>query len=401
LKRTIPAVLLAGALALAACGSSSTKSSGTSASSGTTGTSGSATTAASSSTTAASSSTTASSSTATTTPETAPPVHAKTTLTEDGSSLLFPYLEAVATTFHTSNPNLGVNTEAGGSGLGISDAAAGNKDMGGSDAYLSPSEFSQYPGLVNIPVVVSSQSVDYNLKGIKNLKLNGEVLGDIYEGKITEWNDAAIKKLNPGVTLPAEKIVPIHREDSSGDTFLFTSFLTATNASTWGKTVGEDTTVNWPSVSGEASATGNPGMVQAAQSTPGSVAYIGISAQSKAVAAGLGQAELQNKAGNFELPSATTNDSAVSNSISKVPANLAASLIYAAGSDSYPIVNFEYIIVKDKQPSTTIANAIQTFLKYVIDPSEGSSASSLAADQFQPLPASIAAKSATAISAIK
>lgn len=393
MKRTIPAVLLAGTLALAACGSSSSSKS----TSGTSGSSSSTTTAASSSSTTAA----GGSSTATTTPETAPPVHAKTTLTEDGSSLLFPYLEAVAAAFHTANPGLGVNTEAGGSGLGISDAAAGNKDMGGSDAYLSPTDFKQYPGLMNIPVAVSSQSVDYNLSGIKNLKLSGAIIADIYEGKITEWNDAAIKKLNPSVTLPAEKIVPIHREDSSGDTFLFTSFLSATNPSTWGSTVGEDTTVNWPSVAGEASATGNPGMVQTAAATKGSIAYIGISAQSKAVAAGLQQAELQNKAGNFELPSATTNDSAVQASLSKVPSDLAASLIYASGADSYPIVNFEYIIVKDKQPSTTIADAIQTFLKYVIDTSEGSSPSSLAKDQFEALPTAIVSKVQAAIADIK
>jgi phosphate transport system substrate-binding protein len=393
LKRTIPAVLLAGTLALAACGSSSSKSSGTTGSTG----SGSTTTTAAS----GSSSTTAGGSTATTSPETAPPVHAATTLTEDGSSLLFPYLEAVAASFHSANPTLGVNTEAGGSGLGISDAAAGNKDMGGSDAYLSPTDFKQYPGLMNVPVAVSSQAVDYNLTGISHLKLTGAVLASIYEGKITMWNDSSIKSLNPGVNLPAEKIVPIHREDSSGDTFLFTSFLSATNPSTWGSSVGEDTTVNWPSVAGSASATGNPGMVQTAAATKGSIAYIGISAQTKAVAAGLEQAELQNKAGNYELPSATTNDSAVSNSLSKVPANLAVSLIYAAGSDSYPIVNFEYIMVKDKQPSSKIAAAIQKFLDYVIDPSEGSSPSSLAKDQFQALPSSVAAKSKAAIATIK
>ena len=399
MKRTVPVVLLAGALALAACGSSSSSSSPT------TGAAATPTTGASSSPTTGSGATTTTapaSSTPTTTPATAPPVTgAKTTLTEDGSSLLFPYLEAVAAKFHTAFPSLGVNTEAGGSGLGISDAAAGNKNMGGSDAYLSPTERTQYAGLQDIPVVISSQSVDYNLKGIKNLKLDGSVLGSIYEGKITMWNDPAIKALNPGVPLPSEKIVPIHREDSSGDTFLFTSFLTATNPSTWGTSVGENTTVNWPSVPGSASATGNPGMVQAAKATPGAVAYIGISAQATAVAAGLGQAKLENKSGKFLLPSPSTVDSAVDAALPSVPANLGGSLIYASGANSYPIVNFEYIMVKDTQPSTTIADAIQKFLDYVISPTEGSSASNLAADQFEALPASIAAKSKAAIAAIK
>jgi phosphate transport system substrate-binding protein len=414
LKRTVPAVLFASAIALAACGSSSSSSTPTTASGAapttasgaapTTASGAAPTTASGAAPTTASGVTTTStgSTPPTTPPATAPPVKgAKTTLTEDGSSLLFPYLEAVAAKFHAADPSLGVNTEAGGSGLGISDAAAGNKSFGGSDAYLSPTDFSEYPGLQDIPVVVSSQSVDYNLKGIKNLKLSGAVLASIYEGKITMWNDPAIKKLNPGVTLPAEKVVPIHREDSSGDTFLFTSFLSATNPTTWGKTIGEDTTVNWPSVSGSASATGNPGMVQAAQSTKGAVAYIGISAQSKAVAAGLGQAELENQSGKFLLPTSSTVDSAVQASLSKVPADLAASLIYASGPNSYPIVNFEYIIVKDKQPSTTIAQAIQTFLKYVISPTEGSSMANLGADQFEALPSAIVPKVKAAIAAIK
>ncbi len=377
MKRIVPAVLIAGTLAFAACGSSSSTTSPTTAPAASGG-----------------------GTTATTTGGSTGGGGKGTTLTESGSSLLYPFLQSVATQFHKANPTITVNTAAGGSGKGISDAAAGNTSFGGSDAYLSPSDMSQYPGLANIPVVVSSQAVNYNLPGIKNLKFTGSVLASIYEGKITSWNDPAITKLNPGVKLPSEKISPIHRADSSGDTFLFTSFLSSTTPA-WAKSVGENTTVTWPSVSGSASATGNPGMVQAAQGKKGSIAYIGISAEADAKKAGLGEAELQNKAGKYLQSDPTTVNSAVAASVAKVPSSLAASLIYAAGANSYPIVNFEYIIVKTSQSSSATAKAIQTFLTYVIDPSKGSSPTNLRADNFEALPSSIAAKSKTAVAAIK
>ena len=121
---------------------------------------------------------------------------------------------------------------AGGSGKGQTDAISGAVDMGGSDAYLSAGQVSANPGIMNIPIAVSAQAVNYNLPGISNLKLSGSVIAQIYSGTITSWNDAAIAALNTGVTLPATPIVPVRRVDSSGDTFIFTSFLSATST-TW------------------------------------------------------------------------------------------------------------------------------------------------------------------------
>ncbi|HLI01563.1 MAG TPA: phosphate ABC transporter substrate-binding protein PstS [Acidimicrobiales bacterium] len=397
-RSTIPVLLAAGALALAACGSSnnsSGSSTNTTAGSGSSGGGASATTAS-----GGGSATTTAPSSATTAPETAPVVHAAITLREDGSSLLFPYLEQVAGAFHKANPKIAVNTGAGGSGLGISDAAAGNTSFGGSDAYLSSTDTSQYQGLINIPVAVSSQAVDYNVPGVKNLKLNGAVLDGMYTGSITNWDDSAIAKLNPGVHLPNLKVAPIHRVDSSGDTFLFTGFLSATNPSTWGTKIGQNTSVTWPSVATAQSASGNPGMVQAAAKTKGAVAYIGISAQSDALKAGLKEAMLQNRAGKFVQPNTATVESAVANT-TKVPSNLAVSLLYAPGANSYPIVNFEYIIVEKNQKSATQAGAIRSFLSYVINPKGGSSPTNLAADQFHALPMSVVGKVKAAIASIK
>lgn len=210
-------------------------------------------------------------------------------LTEAGSSLLYSYLKLLPTPLQAMYSKVALSPAAGGSGKGISDAIAGTTQLGGSDAYLSSAQTSANPGLLNIPIAVSSQAVNCNLPGIKDLKLTGDVLARMYEGSITRWNDAAITALNPGVTMPAKAIVPVRRVDSSGDTFIFTGFLSATN-STWSNGPSQGTTVSWPTVSNEETANGNPGMVQTCSATPGCVAYIGIRAESSAQAAGLGEA---------------------------------------------------------------------------------------------------------------
>ena len=311
-----------------------------------------------------------------------------TTITEAGSSLLYPYLQLLVNPLHSAYSNVTLAPAAGGSGKGISDTIAGTVNVGGSDAYLSNSEFAANPGLMNVPIVISSQAVNYNLPGVTSLKLTGNVIAEIYQGKITKWNDSAIAALNPGVTLPSTTIVPVRRVDGSGDTFIFTSFLSDTN-SAWSSGPSFGTTVSWPAVSAEVTANGNPGMVQTCHATPGCIAYIGISAESSALSAGLGEAELQNKAGNYVQPNMTTVDSAVNAGATNLPANLAAPLIYEPGAQSYPIVNFEYIIVKESQSSANLAMAIRTFLAYAISPSGGSAPAFLAKNQFEALPASV------------
>ena len=370
-KRLIPIALVAAA-GLSACSSSSSSKT--------------------SSTTAAPTPTTS------VTPATGNPTSA-TTLNESGSSLLYPFLQLLESPLNQRYSNATLAPSAGGSGKGISDAIAGTVQMGGSDAYLSNSQLATNPGLMNIPIAVSSQAVNYNLPGVANLKLTGDILAKIYQGQITKWNDQAIASLNPGTTLPSTAVVPVRRVDSSGDTFLFTSFLSATNTA-WNSGPAFGTTVTWPAVPNELTASGNPGMVQTCKATPGCVAYIGISAESTAQSAGLGEAMLQNKDGQFLLPSSTTVNSAVNAGSGNIPANLAAPLIYEPGAQSYPIVNFEYIIVKNKQSSADVALAIRDFLTFAIDPTGGSNPTYLAKDNFVALPSVVISKVNAAIASI-
>ncbi len=308
-------------------------------------------------------------------------------LNEDGSSLLYPFLQELVTPLRTTYANISLSPAAGGSGKGISDAINGTVQMGGSDAYLSPGQMSANPGLQNIPIVVSAQAVNYNLPGIKNLKLTGNVLAEIYTGKITKWNDPAITALNPGVTLPATGIIPVRRVDSSGDTFLFTSFLDQTNTA-WANGPAFGTTITWPPVASEVTAHGNPGMVQTCKATPGCVAYVGVSAEASAQAAGLGEAMLQNKSGAYLQPTAANITAAADAGATSMPANLAVSLIYQPGTTSYPIVNFEYIVVKDSQHRADVSKAIRTFLAWTQSSTGGSAPQYLAKANFVALPAS-------------
>jgi phosphate transport system substrate-binding protein len=300
--------------------------------------------------------------------------------------------------YQKAYPQIKMTTAGTGSGTGISQAAAGAVQIGASDAYLSSSDVSKYPGLLNIPLAISAQQINYNIPGLSqstHLKLNGSVLAQIYQGKITKWNAPAISALNPGVSLPSTTIVPLHRSDSSGDTFLFTTYLSDQDASGWGDSISYGTTVSWPKVSGALAEEGNGGMVDGCKATPGCVAYIGISYLKKTNAAGLGEAQVENGSGTYELPSSSTIGTEAAAFVSKTPANESLSLINGPG---YPIINYEYAIVNSKQSSATTAQDVQAFLHWAL--TSGNSMSYLSQVQFQPLPASVVSLSDAQIAKI-
>jgi phosphate transport system substrate-binding protein len=322
------------------------------------------------------------------------PAKTPETITETGSSLLYPLMGTWTSAYQkqfvnsSSAPLVTIETGSTGSGTGITDASTGTINIGASDAYLSSSDLQTYPSMENIALAISAQQINYNLPTVKKpLKLDGTVLAEIYTGKITKWNDSAIAALNPGVSLPALTIVPLHRADSSGDTFLFTSYLNAQDSSAWSSSnVG--TSISWPTVSGALAETGNGGMVTGCAATKGCIAYIGISYLSKTEAAGLGQAELKNGAGQYEAPTPTTISAEANAETSKTPASETLSMINASATGGYPIVNYEYAIVNKKQTNGTIAEDIRAFLYWTVHTGQ-SATSYLSAVDFQPLPSSV------------
>lgn len=316
------------------------------------------------------------------------PPSGSVSMSETGSTLLYPLFGSWATAYGGQYSNVKITAAATGSGTGISDATSGTVDIGASDAYLSSSVRASTPTLMNIAVAISAQQINYNLQGVTTpLKLDGTVLAKIYTGKITTWNDPAIAALNPGVTLPATKIVPLHRADSSGDTFLFTSYLTDQDSTDWPGSL-QNTSVSWPAVPGALAETGNSGMVAGCKATPGCIAYIGISYLSKTQAAGLGQAMLKNGSGNYESPSAATIAAEASSFTTQTPASETISLINgSSASNGYPIVNYEYLIVNQTQSDTTKAKAIRAFMYWALTSGQGGTY--LNAVNFQPLPSSV------------
>jgi phosphate transport system substrate-binding protein len=307
------------------------------------------------------------------------------TVSETGSTLLLPLVSAWQVAYGTANPKVLITTSGTGSGTGIADAAAGTVNIGGSDAYLSPADISQFPGLLNIPLSVAAVVMNYNVPGVKKpLDLNGTVLAGIYSGKIKTWNDPAITKLNPGVTLPSMKIVTLHRADSSGSTFLFTSYLNAQDPGGW-PTANVGTTVSWPSLPGATAETGSGAMVKGCGAIKGCIAYIGVSYRTQATAAGLGEADLANKSGKYEPASSANISAALATFSGKTPASGGQSLIN--GTAGYPVINYEYAIVKSQQSSTAEASAVKAFLTWGI--TSGSSSKYLTPVNFEPLPSNV------------
>lgn len=307
------------------------------------------------------------------------------TLQEAGSSTMYPYLRVLGSPLSQKYPNITLSTAAGGSGTGQAEAIAGTIDVGASDVYLSPAQFQSTPGILNVPISVSSLVVEFNLKGISTLKLTGSVVANIYLGKITHWNDPAIASLNPGVRLPDETIVPIRRVDSAGDTFDLTEFLSATSGA-WANGPANGLTVTWPPVAGELAESGDPGMISGMSSTPGSIGYLGISYAPQGLQTGLGQAALRNRAGNFVQSDPTTVHSAVVHGVPTLPADLVGSLVDEPGSGSYPIVTYDYLIVQSRQSTAGKALALRTFLTWAISPTGGATEANLYGVGFEPLP---------------
>lgn len=332
------------------------------------------------------------------------PPSSSVSISEAGSTLLEPLFNIWAPAYQKQFPNISVTPSGGGSGKGIAGAAGGTIDIGASDAYLSSSDVAKTPTLMNIPLAISAQMINYNIPGITgNLKINGQILSKIYEGKITNWNDSAIAAINPGVKLPNLKIVPLHRSDGSGDTFIFTQYLSKSDPNGWGSSSGPQfgTTVAFPSVPGALGENGNGGMVSACQATVGCVAYIGISFKAQTDSAKLGEALLGNASGNYLLPTPQTIGAEASSLVSKTPSNEALSLVYGSAAQGYPIINYEYAIVNSQQPNAAKAQAIRSLLSWAIDPQYGNGSNYLSQVSFQPLPASVAKLSLSQIAKIK
>ena len=332
----------------------------------------------------------------------APAQAADMTLKETGSTLLYPLFQLWIHDYPRVSPGVSLTAAAIGSGVGQREAISGNAHIGASDAYMSDQQAEQNPQIRNIAVAISALTVNYNIPGLNTagLKLDGPTLAGIYDGRITEWDADPIKAMNPGVNLPHQTIVSIRRAEDSGDTFVFTQFLDF-STERWEDDVGYGLNVEWPGVAGERTATGNDGMVKALAATPYSVGYAGVSFRDAIKTAGLGTALVKNQNGKFVLPNAETITAGASELDSRTPPDQRLSLVFARGDRSYPLINYEYIVVSLRQPKPETAGALRHFLLWSVSLLGGNAPKYLDTVGFVALPDFIRALSEKQINLIK
>jgi phosphate transport system substrate-binding protein len=301
------------------------------------------------------------------------------TLNGAGSSLVAPAVAKWGSMYSADT----VNYSPIGSGGGIKQISARTVDFGASDAPLTKSQGAGCKSCVQIPWALTATMVVVNIPGVADhqLKLTGTVLANIYLGNITSWNDPAIKQLNSGLNLPNQKITPIHRSDGSGDTYVFTNYLSKVNHAWKGK-VGCATTVSWPTGPGGSK---NPGVAALVKSTPGSIGYVSVF---YAIQNHIAKAKLKNASGAYVLPTIKTIESAAQLvKGAKIPANNKISLTNPPKSKKYknawPMSTFTYVIVPTSSPK---AAQIKAFIKFAL------SANAQKAIQpyvFAPMPSSV------------
>jgi len=293
------------------------------------------------------------------------------TLVETGSTLLYPLFNIWVANYTKTHPGVNITTDSTGSEAGIKKIISGEVQIGASDAFMSDAEVKRNPQIVNIPLCIAAQMVNYNLPGLnaEKLKLDGTVLAGIYSGKIRVWDAAPIAALNPNVKLPHHAIIPIRRADGSGDTFIFTQFLSFSDAD-WANNQGYGMVITWPVVEGSLEAHGNTGMVQTIQKTAYSLAYIGVSYAADIASGVMGTAWLKNESGNFLLPTKEAVQAAAADLSSRTPTDERLTIVLSPGAAAYPLVSYEYAIVSTRQADPATAAAIRKFLLWTIVPSE-------------------------------
>jgi phosphate transport system substrate-binding protein len=268
----------------------------------------------------------------------------KITINGAGATFPFPLIDTWRVDYQTVKPDVSINYQSIGSGGGVKQFTAKTVDFGATDAPLTPQEAEAAPGAVHIPETIGSVVAAYNVPSLpeKGLKLTGEVLGEIFLGKITKWNDPKIQSLNPDKTLPGDDIVTVHRSDGSGTTFVWTDYLSNVS-SAWHDQVGKGKSVQWPVGIG---APGNEGVANAIKGTANTIGYIELT---YALTTNTPFAFIENKEGNFVEPSLESTKEAVqvvSESLPKGDESWAnVTIVNPPGNGSYPIASFSYLLL--------------------------------------------------------
>jgi len=278
-----------------------------------------------------------------------------------GATFPYPIYSKWFDVYHTAHPNIQINYQSIGSGGGIRQLQAGTVDFGASDGPMTDEQLAQSKTKVlHFPTVLGAVVPTYNVSGVSgDLNFTQKALAGIYLGQITKWNDPEIAKANPGVKLPGDDIVVVHRSDGSGTSYIFTDFLSKAS-SDWKAKVGTATSVNWPVGLG---GKGNEGVSGLVKQTPGSIGYIELifAVQNK-----IAYGKVQNASGKFIKADLEGVTAAAASSAKEIPDDFRVSITNASGATAYPISSFTWLLIPSQIPDAAKKAAIKDFLKWML-----------------------------------
>lgn len=277
------------------------------------------------------------------------------------------------------DPEVRFNYQSIGSGGGIRQITERTVDFGATDGPMTDELLKKAPAeILHIPTVLGAVVATYNLPGSPKLAFSGDVLADIFLGKITKWNDDRIKALNPSASLPNQPIVVVHRSDGSGTTFIWVDYLSKVSPE-WEKRVGRGTSVSWPVGLG---GKGNEGVAGQVKQVPGALGYVELA---YAITNKLPAASIRNQAGKLVEPTIESTTAAAAGVAKSMPDDFRVSMTNPPGADAYPIASFTWLLVYRDQPNEAKGRALVNFLWWAIHDGQKYPASLL----YAPLPAPV------------
>jgi len=287
--------------------------------------------------------------------------HDPMNLNAAGATFPYPIYSKWFDAYHQLHSDISINYQSIGSGGGIQQLKAGTVDFGASDMPLKDELLAQFSfKILQFPTVLGAVMPTYNIPGVTaELKFTPQALADIYLGKVTKWNDSEITSSNPGVDLPANDIVVVHRSDGSGTTFVWTDYLSKVS-SDWKDKVGSNTSVNWPVGLG---GKGNEGVSGVVQQTPNSIGYVELI---YAIQNHLPYGEVQNSSGKFIKASLATVTAAASGAAAMMQNDIRISITNASGADAYPICSFTYLLIPVNISDSAKRQTITDFLHWML-----------------------------------
>ena len=308
-----------------------------------------------------------------------------------GATFPYPIYSKWFSQYHQQHPDIEINYQSIGSGGGIRQVTAGTVDFGASDGPMTDQQLKDAKfKIIHLPTVVGSVVPAYNIPGFKGeLKFDPEILAGIYLGKITSWNDPALAKVNPGVSLPNLPIVVVHRSDSSGTTYIWTDYLAKVSPD-WSSQVGKGTAVKWPVGLG---AKGNEGVSGMVRQMDGAFGYVELI---YALQNNITFGPVKNAAGNFVKASLESTTAAAA-SVKTMPADFRVSITNAPGKDAYPISSFTWLLVPADWKDKTKQKVFVDFLHWMLD--QGQTMTSEL--NYAPLPDSVKEKEREAVKMIQ